>query len=185
MATHDAEKELQLRPLRAGFGIFLASMSVIFVTLIAARYLTAGGRVGPYSQVLGAIITLFMLVSGFLARSGRMAIFHGNNATMRRYLSLSFWVGVLGGASIFLQWILLSHMAVPVTDPTAEVYYVLTGIWLLVALVAGFVLLAANIRGRRIGGYTVENHWDVDAATYFWTFAVFAWVVVYVVLYLL
>ncbi|NMP20856.1 hypothetical protein [Sulfobacillus harzensis] len=174
-----------LRAIRAGFGIFLISESVILVTLIAARYLTAGGNVGPYSQWLGAITTLFILISGFAARAGRTAIVRGNNAVMQRRLGTAFWFGVLSFASVLLQWILLAHNNVPPTLPTAEAYYVITGIWMLIALVSGFVLYAAPVRGRRIGGYTVDDHWDVDAATYFWSFTAIAWIVFYVVLYFL
>lgn len=174
-----------MRAIRAGFGIFLASESVVIVTLIAARFLTAGGNVGPYSQWLGAITTLFMLISGFAARSGRTAITRGDNSAMQRRLKTGVWFGVLTVASVLLQWILFAHEGVAVTQPAAEAYYVLTGIWMLIALVSGFALYAAPIRGRRIGGYTTDNHWDVDAATYFWSFAAIGWIALYVVLYFL
>ncbi|MCL5116749.1 MAG: hypothetical protein M1272_06330 [Firmicutes bacterium] len=175
-----------VRAIRAGFGIFLTSMSVVIVTLIAARYLTAGGAVGTWSQWLGAITTLFMLISGFLARAGRTAILaRGDNQTMQSRIRLSFWFGVLTVASIFLQWVLLAHQGVPITAPTAEVYYILTGIWMLLALVSGFGLIASAIRGRRIGGYTEADNWNVEGSTYFWHFTVVAWLVLYVVLYFL
>lgn len=179
------ESKNELLAIRTGFGIFLASMSVVIVTLIAARYLTANGDVGSYSQLLGAITTLFALISGFAARSGRSAIVKGDNQTMQRRVRLGFWFGVLTVLSIILQWALLQWNHVPVTAPTAEVYYVLTGIWMLIALVSGFALYASAARGRRIGGYTVENHWDVDAGTYFWSFTILSWIVLYVVLYFL
>ncbi len=184
MAIQKTRGEMEdMRAIRTGFGIFLASLSVMLVTLVAARYLTAGSTVGPYSQWLGAITTLFMLISGFAARSARTAIVRGNNQAMQSRLGLGFWFGVLTVAAVLLQWILLNNQGVPVTLPAAEVYYVLTGIWMLLAVVSGFVLYASKARGRRIGGYTVDNHWDVDAATYFWTWTAMGWIVLYIVLY--
>ena len=179
MAMQKSKTELEMRGIRTGFGIFLASQCVVFATLIAARYLTASGNVGAYSQWLGAITTLFMVISGLSARAGRFAISRGDNGAMQGRIVTAFWFGVLTVASVLLQWILLAHNGVPVTTPTAEVYYVLTGIWLLYALSSGFVLYASSVRGRRIGGYTVQDHWDVDAATYFWSFTALAWIVVY------
>lgn len=185
MAMQRSNERDELRAIRGGFGIFLVSGSVYFVTLIAARYLTAGGNIGPYSEWLGAITTAFILVSGITARAGRAAIARGNNPAMQKRIKTGFWFGVLAVAAVFLQWILLNGQSVPVTLPTAEVYYILTGIWMLFAIVAGFVLYASTVRGRRIGGYTVDNHWDVDAATYLWMFTCMGWIVMYVVLYII
>ena len=185
MAVQRPGERTDLRAMRGGLGLFLASQSVVFVTLIAARYLTAGGNIGPWSETLGAVITLFILISGLLARSGRQAILRGDNRTMQSRIRTGFWFGVLAVAGVWLQWILFGQQAVPVTLPTAEVYYVLTGIWMLFAILSGFGLWAATVRGRRIGGYTVDNHWDVDASTFFWVFTCLAWIVMYVVLYIL
>jgi heme/copper-type cytochrome/quinol oxidase subunit 3 len=157
----------------------------VFVTLIAARYLTAGGNIGPWSEWLGVVATILAVLSGVMARAGRQAIVRGDNPTMARRLRWAFWLGVALVACVWLQYILFGQQAVPVTLPTAEVYYVLTGIWMLFAIISGFALWAAPVRGRRIGGYTVNNHWDVDAATYFWMFTMMAWVVVWAVLYLI
>lgn len=178
-------EENELRAIRGGFGLFLASESVIFVTLIAARYLTAGGNIGPWSQWLGAVITLLILLSGFITRAGRQAILRGDNPAMQSRIRTGFWLGVAAVAGIWLQWILFGQSGVAVTLPTAEVYYVLTGIWMLVAIISGFALWASTVRGRRIGGYTVDNHWDVDAATFFWMFTCLGWIVMYVVLYII
>lgn len=185
MAIQRPQEDNDLRAIRGGFGLFLMSESVVFVTLIAARYLTAGNNIGPWSEWLGAIITLFILLSGFLAHLGRRAIVGGDNQAMQGRLRSGFGFGVAAVAGVFLQWILFSQAAVPVTLPTAEVYYVLTGIWMLFAILSGFALWASTVRGRRIGGYTRDNHWDVDAATYFWMFTCLAWIVMYLVLYII
>ncbi len=185
MAMQGSSQNGNLRAIRGGFGLFLAAESVVFVTLIAARYLTAGGNIGPYSEWLGAVTTALIIASTLLARAGRSAVARGNNSAMQSRLKTGFWLGVAAVAAVLLQWILLAQQAVPVTLPTAEVYYVLTGIWMAFAIVAGFGLYAAPVRGRRIGGYTVDNHWDVDASTYFWMFTCLGWIVLYVVLYIL
>lgn len=185
MAVEKPQESSELRAIRGGFGLFLASESVVFVTLIAARYLTAGGNIGPWSEWLGVIITLFMVISGIMTRSGRQAIVRGDNRAMQRRIRTGFGFGVLAVAGIWLQWILFAQQGVNVTLPTAEVYYVLTGIWMLFAILSGFGLWAATVRGRRIGGYTVDNHWDVDASAFFWMFTCLAWIVMYIVLYIL
>ena len=118
MAVQRPGERTDLRAMRGGLGLFLASQSVVFVTLIAARYLTAGGNIGPWSETLGAVITLFILISGLLARSGRQAILRGDNRTMQSRIRTGFWFGVLAVAGVWLQWILFGQQAVPVTLPT-------------------------------------------------------------------
>lgn len=183
MATQKANGNGDIQAIRTGFGLFLVSESVVFVTLMAARFLTAGGSVGTWSQGLGVVITLFILISGFATRAARRAIVRGDNAAMQGRLRLGLWFGVLAVAGIFLQWVLLNGQGVPVTAPTAEVYYVITGIWMLFAILSGFGIYAAGVKGRRIGGYTVDDHWNVDGSTYFWEFTCIAWIAMYVVLY--
>jgi len=175
---------VSLRGYRAGFGIFLASQGVVFTTLISARYITASGHIGFYSEALGAITTALMLISGISGRTARSAIKGGNLAAMDARLGAGLWFGILGVLSILLQWVLLAHMNVPVTAPTSEVYYALTGVWLLYSLIGLFVLFATRARGRRVG-YTADNYWDAEAGTLLWEFVVIAWVVMYLVLYIL
>ena len=81
----------------------------------------------------------------------------------------------------FLRWILVGLADVLVTLPTAEVYYVLTGIWMLFTILSGFAMWTGTVRGRRIGSYARDNHWDTDAANYFWELTYFAWIGMYVI----
>ncbi len=57
------ENGLEIKHYRAGFSLFLISQGVVFLVLIAVRYLIAGSKVGPYSQWLGAAVTIVMLWS--------------------------------------------------------------------------------------------------------------------------
>lgn len=178
----DSEQAMHLRAIRGGYGVFLASQAVVYVTVIAVRYLMAYGRVGPYSQGLGAVITLAMIISVLATRSSRAAVKNGDLGSMAGRLMIGTVLGLAAFVLVLIQWVNLRASGLPVTTPTLEVYFTLTGFWLLYALIGIFLLVAARSRGLRVG-YTPDNHWDLDAATYMWEFVTIAWVVSYVVLY--
>ncbi|MDA8192920.1 MAG: cytochrome c oxidase subunit 3 [Thermaerobacter sp.] len=173
-----------LRGVRTGFGVFLASQTVVFITIIAVRFLMAYGSVGPYSQALGAVITVLMVASALVARTSRQAVKNGDLSAMAGRLVVALALGAAAFLLVLLEWVALRQSGIAMTTPTLEVYFTLTGFWLLYALIGGFLLIAARARGLRVG-YTAASHWDLEAATYFWTFVALAWIAVYLVLYVL
>lgn len=178
----NGDSAMTMRAVRGGYGIFLASQAVVFVTAIAVRFLMAYGHVGPYSQGLGAVITLIMVISALTARSARSSVKNGDLGGMASRVMSGAVLGIAAFALVVIQWVTLRSSGLPVTTPTLEVYFTITGFWLLYALIGIFLLVAARARGLRVG-YTPDNHWDLEAATYMWEFVAIAWVVSYVVLY--
>ena len=180
----NGENGVSVKHYRAGFSLFLISQAVVFMVLIAVRYLIAGGKVGPYSQSLGVVITVVMLISAWLAYSARKAAEHDNGQAIQTRLTGAFWLGVLAFALVLIMWTLVKNAGYSVTLPSLEVFWVGTGFWLVYVLLGLFLLFAARSRGRLVG-YTPAQHWDLEASSHFWNLVTAGWIALWIVFFLL
>jgi heme/copper-type cytochrome/quinol oxidase subunit 3 len=174
-----APDERSLRTLRSSFGIILAGLSVMFVLLVAVRFLMAGSQVGDISQFLGALVTAIALVGMQVGRMARRAAWDGQLVAAKTRLGWATVLALAAVAGVVIQWIGLAAQSLSFYNQT---YYTLSGFWVLYALVSAFVLFAARQKIRRQGA-TVHHGWNVEASTLFWSFSVLAWVLMYVILY--
>lgn len=178
------ENGVGIKHYRAGFILFLISQAVVFMVLIAVRFLIAGGKVGPYSQPLGVVITVVMLLSAWLAKRSRNAVQAGNSEAVQKRLASAMWLGVLAFALVLIMWTMVRNDGYSVTMPSLEVFWVATGFWLVYVLLGLFVLFAARSRGRLVG-YTPDNDWDLEASSHFWTFVTVGWIALWIAFFFL
>jgi cytochrome c oxidase subunit 3 len=169
------------RVLRSTMGIFLASQVVVVIVLASLRFLIARETVVGVNQTLGILSAVLALVSGYLGTRARAAVAAGDALGCHRLLGWALGIGALAAAVMFVQWIAFH---VPPGSHYGEIFFVTTGGWLLYELAALFVVLAARYRGLRVV-YTPQNHWDVEAATLFLSWASLLAPVTYILLYLI
>ncbi len=178
------ENGLEIKHYRAGFSLFLISQAVVFMVLIAVRYLIAGSKVGPYSQWLGAAVTVVMLWSAIQAKRANLAADKGDHEAILKRLQGAFWLGVLAFLLVVLTWVGVRAGGYPIKLPSLEVFWVATGFWLVYVLLGLFVLFAARSRGIRVG-YVPESHWDLEASSRFWSLVALGWVALWVAFFLI
>lgn len=184
MRGPENENGTSVKYYRAGFGVLMISQTVMFLTLIAVRFLIAGAKIGPYNELIGVIITAVMVISALVGRQARSSAKAGNAAGIQSRLNTAFWLGVLGLLLVLLEWVVTRNTGVSVVAPSLEVFWVATGVWVIYLLVGLFVLYAARSRGVLVG-YDREHHWDLEASTLFWSFVVLMWIAVWVAFYLI
>ncbi len=178
------ENGLEIKHYRAGFSLFLISQGVVFLVLIAVRYLIAGSTVGPYSQWLGAAVTVVILWSAIQAKRANLAADQGNHEAILKRLHGAFWLGVLAFLLVVLTWVGVRAGGYPVKMPSLEVFWVATGFWLVYVLLGLFVLFAARSRGMRVG-YSPASHWDLEASSRFWSLVALGWVALWIAFFLI
>ncbi|MCL6594682.1 MAG: hypothetical protein K6V73_00535 [Firmicutes bacterium] len=182
--TYDPSEESSLASRRGGLGILLAAQAVIPVVLISVRFLLASESVGPVNQVLGVLAAVLGLVAAYLGIQARGAASRGERAGYDSLLGWAVASAVLSIALLIVQWIAFYGTGTSPGSPYGEVFYVMSGTWLMYLLIAAFVLFAARVRGRRVA-YGPDNYWDVEAATLFMSFVSLVGVVTYLFLYLI
>ncbi len=178
------ENGLEIKHYRAGFSLFLISQAVVFLVLIAVRYLIAGSTVGPYSEWLGALTTVVMLWSALQAKRANMAADKGDHAAILRRLQGAFWLGVLAFLLVILTWVGIRAGGYSIKMPSLEVYWVASGFWLFYVLLGLFVVFAARARGIRVG-YRPESHWDLEASSRLWSLIALGWVGIWIAFFLI
>lgn len=170
-----------LRAHRAAFGLFLASQVVVFVVLASVRFLIAQESVAGVNQLLGIVAVALALVAAYAGIRARAAAARDLPLDCDRRLGTALVAGALAMAAMFAQWIVLG---VAPGSHYGEVFYAMSGTWLVYLLIGLFLVLAARSRGRRVV-YTAANHWDVEAPTLFLSWTALIGVVVYILLYLI
>ena len=173
--------EARLRAYRAVFGLFLASQVVVFIVLASVRFLIAQEAVAGVNQILGIVSAILALGAAYAGIRARAAASADRPVDCDRRLGTALSLGALAMAPMLVQWIVLG---VAPGSHYGEVFYAMSGTWLVYLLIALFVVLAARARGRRVV-YTAANHWDVEAPTMFLAWSALIGVVVYVLLYVI
>ena len=168
---------------RLGLWLFLASDAFVFAGLFVSRlYLFPGVR-PELNQFLGLAVTTMLLVSSFFMNRAETAMRFGDLKTFTRgtlitiILGVMFLVGVVG-----VEWQIAPFA--PGDSAMASMFYTMTGFHAFHVL-TGVILLVVVFRKARMGLYTAEKHWGVEAATVYWHFVDVVWVFYYPALYLM
>lgn len=169
---------------RLGLWLFIASESMIFLTLLAARFYMQGiSRPHEVNQVLGLIITSVLLASSFTANRAEVAIAHGDRPTFLRLLLATIGLGLVFLIGVVtVEWPEALRFAPPSTG-YGTVFFATTGMHALHVLTGVIILLLVFLNGRR-GRYTAEEHWSAEGSIVYWHFVDVIWVFVYPTLYL-
>jgi heme/copper-type cytochrome/quinol oxidase subunit 3 len=205
--TYDAERarqrrqEIALKNRRFGINLFQVSWIMTFVCLIivnwqirtrSAMWPPAG--VQPLQPVLPTLATIALLVSALIARRALKAM---EADDLRRFL-IQWRAALLLGAAFVLvmafEWLTLPPVPQQVVMLTNgvqgsglaslynTVFRVMTAFHGFHALVIGLYMLWV-MRRAAAGVYSAREYWDAEAGAKLWYFVVIAWIMFYVVLY--
>lgn len=173
---------------RFGLWLFIASESFLFGALIAARYYLLGFSTPEHihtasAQLLGAAITLILLVSSLTAYMAETSVAEGNQRGFQRFLWLTVALGVVFTGGVVLEW-KEAFEFFPPGSLYGTVFLTITGFHAFHVITGAMALAAAGWVGRD-GHWGPGNHWPVEGVVKYWHFVDVVWVVVFPTLYLL
>lgn len=166
---------------RFGFGVFLFSEGMIFLTVFSTRFVLAGtSRPAGLDQGLAAALTALVLLSVLPALDAWRAAGRGDAAALRSSLLLTGAIGVLLLAGVAWEW-----SALDVSSASRFGGVFLTALGLHAAHVAAGVLALGGLAASAARGrFSAGNHFAVEAGVLFWLFVVGVWVALYATFYL-
>jgi heme/copper-type cytochrome/quinol oxidase subunit 3 len=182
----EREAELRLKNNRLGITVFQISWIGIFLALIVVNWQLryspqwmAEGVTRP-NAVLPTIAFVSLLVSTFLTHTALRAVKADNVQKFMRD-----WLIAIGLGVVFFGIMISQIFTVSVADGQyASVYRLMIGYHALHALAIGFMMVQVYRYAQR-GRYHRGNFWSVEATTRLWDFVTVAWVLFYIVLYLI
>jgi heme/copper-type cytochrome/quinol oxidase subunit 3 len=196
------DEELRLKNKRTGIALFQISWIMAFVCLIVVnlqlRSYSAGWPppgVQPLDWILPTVATAGLIASGFLIRRAHQAIQADNLQGFSRQWGGALILGALFVAVMVFEWLTLP----PVPEATMlifgeegvgpisqfnAIFRVMTAFHGFHALVIG-VYMNHVLQKARQGVYGSRDSWDVEAGVKLWYFVIVAWMLFYIVLYVL
>ncbi len=185
-ASLSRDELIALRNKRTGMTVFQLSWIMVFVCLIVVNLQIRGNYptwppagVPPLDAVLPTIVTVLLIISGVLARGALKAIDAGE---LPRFFSR--WRAALGLGAVFVAVIAFEWLIVTDSGQYGMVFRVMTAYHMVHALAIGAYMW--HVDGRvRAGVVTPRDTWAVEAATKLWYFVIVAWIMFFIVLYVI
>jgi len=170
-----------------GIVLFLGSELMFFSSLFG-MYFTLRARAGQWTPPdVKVDVTRLLFTSILVASSGTMQmavvrIKRGNLASMRRWIWLTFVMGVvfLGGQTN--EWLTLPFRIH--TDAYGSAFYTMTGFHGL-HVFAGLVLMLVILGRAAQGAYSANGHAGVEVAAYYWHFVDIVWIALFSTLFVI
>ena len=191
MTQHILEQKLsrqeqqQLRNRRTGLAIFQISWIMAFICLIIVNFWIRGNSdTWPpagvdVEKLIPTLMTLALVASSFFIRRGMKALKADDVATF----SNNWRYGLMLGG-LFALVMAYEFIAAPGSGQFLSIYRLMIGFHHIHALVIGYYLIRVYQNGKR-GAYTSTNFWPVEGGASLWDFVTVAWVLFYVVLYII
>lgn len=178
------EEALALKNRRTLVTLFQCSWILVFVLLAAISLQIRSTMeerpvLNAVQFLVPALATVGILASGWAARDGLRAIRADERA---RFLSRWRLSLALGAAFVVVMLAVLAFN--PYSGQYAQIFRVMIGYHALHALVIGAWMVQV-LRNAVQGAYSSGDHWGPEAGARLWYFVIAAWVLFYVVLYLL
>jgi len=169
-----------------GIVLFLGSELMFFASLFG-MYFTLRAENNPWTpedihvDVYRTFFTVILVASSFTMQHAVSRLKKGDLAGMRRWVWLSFVMGIvfLGGQTN--EWISLPFRVH--TDAYGSAFYTMTGFHGL-HVFAGLVLMLVILGRASRGAYTPDEHAGVEVATYYWHFVDIVWIALFSVLFI-
>ncbi len=182
-----AEREARIRDKnnRMGVTVFQGSWIMVFVCLIIVNlqmrfspgWLVEGAQLPDL--LMPTVATVLLVLSSVLGHVALNAV-----KADRVTVFLTRWRAALALGAIFFVMMMQQFFAVDLNDGQfASVYRLMIGYHALHALAIGYMMLQVYRYGvaKR---YHAQNNWSVEATVRLWDFVTVAWLMFYVVLYL-
>ncbi|MFQ3568177.1 MAG: cytochrome c oxidase subunit 3 [Aggregatilineales bacterium] len=177
---------LAIKNKRTAVTVFQISWIMVFVCLsivnlqIRSNFPTwPPPGVAALDRVLPTLATIGLIISALAARAGLQAI---RLDEVGRFLSR--WRIALALGAAFVLLMIYEWLAVEVDPQYGTLFRVMVAYHGIHALVIGYIMLRVYRTGSA-GGYDSVRHWPVEGAAKLWYFVVVAWLLFYVVLYIL
>ncbi|MGB1285415.1 MAG: cytochrome c oxidase subunit 3 [Aggregatilineales bacterium] len=182
----ERDAEVRMKNNRMGIAIFQGSWIMVFVCLIVVNWQL---RYSPEWMIDGAeipnpilptVATAVILLSTFLSWRALKAVKADN---VQVFLSQWRNAFLLGG--VFLVIMISQFFTyLPGGGQFVFVYRVMIGYHALHTAFIGLMMVQVWRYGKH-GAYHSENHWSIEATLNLWYFVTVAWVLFYIVLYLM
>jgi cytochrome c oxidase subunit 3 len=169
-----------------GIVLFLGSELMFFASLFGA-YFTLRAHTQPWTpqdvkvDFTRLLFTSILVASSFTMQRAVHRLQAGDVAGMRRWIWLSFVMGVvfLGGQTH--EWLSLPFTVH--TDAYGSAFYTMTGFHGL-HVFAGLILMMVILGRASQGAYSAGEHAGVEVATYYWHFVDVVWIALFSVLFI-
>lgn len=170
---------------RLGLWLFLLSDSFVFGGLAVARFNLLGLTRPHLNQFLGLIVTSVLLLSSFFMNRAETAMSHGDRRGFSIGITVTLALGALFVAGVLgVEWpSAIAEGVTPDASAAGAVFFMMTGMHAF-HVITGLILLGTVLRKGRMGIYTAEKHWGVEAAAVYWHFVDVVWIFFYPALYL-
>ncbi len=178
------EELMALRNKRTGVTVFQISWIMVFICLIVVNLQLRGNfaswpppGVESLDKVLPTLATIGLLVSMALARMALKSI-------QREQVSVfkTQWGGALALGAGFLVIMAFQWFSVPFSGQYSTVFRVMIAYHAIHAVVIGTIMIYVY---RNAASYDAVHNWAVEAAAKLWYFVTIAWVLFYIVIYLM
>jgi heme/copper-type cytochrome/quinol oxidase subunit 3 len=180
------EEALALKNRRTAVTVFQISWIMVFVCLIVVNLQVRSSTptwpppgVEALDRVLPTLATVGLVASALLARSGLQAIQQDRRESFAWQWLFAIVLGIGFVAIMAFEW-----ATVAFSGQYSTIFRVMTAYHGLHALVIGAILIRVY-RSARAGAYDALHHWGVEAAVKLWYFVTVAWLMFYVVLYVI
>lgn len=175
----------RLRMNRLGFWLFIISEAFLFTGIFVARVVLLredGHFIRPeLDQFLGLAITSILLLSSFAVNFGEVAISRGDTKNFMLGFGGAIIMGFIFTGGVIYEWSIAHFTAYE--HISGGMFFFMTGMHAL-HVITGIIFLMVVFHNGRLGNYTKENHWGVEACALYWHFVDVVWVFFYVGLYL-
>jgi heme/copper-type cytochrome/quinol oxidase subunit 3 len=184
----EREAEMKLRNNRLAITVFQISWIMVFVCLIVVNWqlgFSPEWRPDGFQRpdtLLPTLATVALIASTVLAHFAWKAVERDNVKQFMQQWLLAIVLGV-----VFMLIMVTQFFATPASNNGEQfgfVYRLMIGYHWLHAIVIGFMMFQVWRLGR-IGRYHAENTWAVEGTTKLWYFVLVAWLMFYVVLYMI
>jgi cytochrome c oxidase subunit 3 len=186
-ARHPARGARPVPLLVVGIVLFLGSELMFFASLFG-MYFTLRAQNDPWTPedvrvtLVRVIFTSILVASSFTMQHAVTRIRAGDLAGMRRWVWISFVMGIAFLAGQTDEWIKLPFRIN--TDAYGSAFYATTGFHGLHVL-AGLALMLVILGRASRGAYTSNEHAGVEVATYYWHFVDVVWIALFTVLFVI
>ena len=191
MTQHALEQKLsrqeqqQLRNRRTGLAIFQISWIMTFICLIIVNFWIRGNsETWPpagvnIEKLIPTLMTIALIASSYFIRRGVRALKADDIATFS-----SNWRYGLALGGVFALVMAYEFITPPGSGQFLSIYRLMIGFHHIHALAIGYYLIRVYQNGKR-GAYSSTDFWPVEGGTTLWDFVTVAWVLFYVVLYII
>ncbi|MBL8155196.1 MAG: heme-copper oxidase subunit III [Anaerolineae bacterium] len=177
---------IALRNKRTGLAIFQISWIMAFVCMAVVHgWIRATSPSWPppgvdqISPVVPTAMTLALIVSCFFARQAVRAVKGDQQAALLLNWGITLGLGVLFTLVMIYEWV-----TIPFSGQYSTVFRLLVGFHAVHALVVGIYMIRVYQNARR-GQYHPANTWPVEGGASLWYFVTVAWLIFYVVLFVI